>query len=84
MEAWGQAPRPEEVKMQFTEEFQSEINRIADQVIAMIRETNQAVKDEICSRVNKDMNELAFANKMVPQLVNVMVQKAKVQKLANA
>jgi uncharacterized protein (UPF0335 family) len=67
--------------MNITELRQSvdaEINAIASKIAKMVAETNETAKSALHKEVNADINALAFETKMMPHLISVWVQKAKV------
>ena len=57
--------------------FQAKITELALQCVAMVNETDADKKQEMCKAFNKAQCDLAYANKMMPQLVMAEVQKAK-------
>lgn len=67
--------------MNITELRQSidaDITAIASKIAKMVSETNADIKKALHKEVNADINALAFQTKMMPHLISMWVQKAKV------
>ena len=56
----------------------ADITAIASKVAKMVSETNADIKKALHTEVNADINALAFQTKMMPHLISMWVQKAKV------
>jgi len=64
--------------MELRQSIDAEINAIASKIAKMVATTNETAKNSLHKEVNADINALAFQTKMMPQLISMWVQKAKV------
>ena len=62
-------------------EFQAQIAQLATDMIAMVNETDADTKRAMCDALNKAQCDLAYTNKMMPQLISMESEKAKVRLL---